>query len=105
MLREVDLHFVSARKREREVLKPKEGLSHGKVQRWMGGSPDRREAIILEAVGSRPDTPRPPPVPPAAAVQLLVLPDIVKCLSRRDAAQEYVNVAVSFLCACSRFKA
>lgn len=90
VLREVDLHFVTARKREREVFKPKEGLSHGKAQSGMGGSRDRREAIISEAVGSRLDTPysRPPPhpVPPPAAVQVLVVPEIVKCpesLTRR----------------------
>lgn len=103
VLREVDLHFVTARKREREVFKPKEGLSHGKAQSGMGGSRDRREAIISEAVGSRldtpPTTPGPPPhpIPPPAAVQVLVVPEIVKCLSRRDAAQEYVNVSAEFL--------
>lgn len=75
VLRKVDLHFVTARKREREVLKPKEGLSHGKAQSWMGGRRDRREAIISEAVGSQPDTTLPPPQTPP----LRQLP--FKCLS------------------------
>lgn len=83
MLQKADLHFVTARKREKELLKPREGLSHGKAQSWMGGSCDRREAIISEAVGSELDTslPSPPkPVPLPAAVQVLVVHGIVKCL-------------------------
>lgn len=93
-MEKADLHFVTARKRERELLKPTEGLSHGKAQSWMGGSRDRREAIISEAVGSEPNTPlpNPNPVPPLAVVQVLVVHGIVKCLSRRDTAQEHVKV-------------
>lgn len=97
VLRKVDLHFVTVRKREREVLKPKEGLSHGKEQSWMGGSRDRTEAIISEAVGSDTSLPPPNPVPPPATAQVLVVHGIVKCLSRRDTAQEYVKVPVEFL--------
>lgn len=50
-------------------------------------------------LGWTPPTPAPPPhpVPPPAAVQVLVVPEIVKCLSRRDAAQEYVKVSTEFL--------
>lgn len=44
-----------------------------------------------------PSGPPPHPVPPPAGVQVLVVPEIVKCLSRRDAAQEYVKVSTEFL--------
>lgn len=64
-----------------------------------GGSRDRREAIISETVGSETDTSLPPPnaVPPPAAIQVLVVHGIVKCLSRPDTAQKCVKVLTEFL--------